>query len=814
MLGVALLLGATGGLVTGVAIGANRTATAYSRSLDQQAGFDVAATEELGNCVFPAADGSTFDCDLDHFAALPQFAELGRFTAFDVEVLTADGRNVAEEFRATFGLVILRPEEGFGTDVHRTKLLHGRAPQATDEVLIGVEIADRLGLAVGDVLQFRFIVRDPDDPDPIFGGSFPGEPQSMRVTGIGVAPGEIAPPSGAFFPIIQLARDFESELDLVSHRGVVATLQADSSFDDLNAELEERRILADYTGNLMADQTEAIQREIRLQAAALTLMALLGGFAGFAVLGQLLARHLRDAAASHRVLSDIGFGRRDLVVVGASRVVGIAIPAAVIAGGVALCVSPLMPIGVARVAEPDPGLRFSPVGILIGVIATGLLVIVAAIAPVWRHATRLRGTQGVRRPHELIGRMVPSPVTATGLRFAFGRGNGANVVPIGSSLLASAFGVTALVAAITFSSGLNHLLETPRLAGWNWDITIEYPQTPDEFGGTDIDSAAVAEVLGSDPDVEAFAFGTTTDHIFPNYPLRLGDEPLFVDAVSIAGYDIAPSVITGRAPTAPDEILIGPDTSEKLNLSIGDTVQVWGRTFFEDEHDVLLDMTIVGVGVIPILQDSTSRVGQGAALTYDGLRRLREEPFDSPGYYDTVFVTTRAGVAGETVANNMRSALGLSRDGATYLTTWDEPRDLLAVGSLRGVPQSLGLMMALLALASLVHLLLSAIRQRGRDIAVLKCIGMRPAQVRRAVAWQASITALVVLAIGVPLGLVVGRFAWLMFAADFGVVPEAITPWIALALLVAAALVVVNMAAAWPARRAANLAPATALKAG
>lgn len=817
MLGVALLLGVSGGLVAGLAIGAHRTSTAYERFLDQQRAYDVGALENLGNC-----ESGAEDCNLDHFASLSQLATVGRITVFQAEVLTADGKDVGETLPR---LLIVRPETGVGTDVNRTKVLSGRMPKGSREVMVGVEVADRLDIHVGDILQFRFLVTNPDDPDPFVGSHTLADPVSMSVAGIGVSPGEIAPPSGQFVAMIQLARDFATELDLVTIRGALAILQPDASFEDLVAEMTARRLIVDAS-TVVPDQAEAIQREVRTQAASLALMALLGGAASFAVLGQLLARHLRAAAKDHRTLSDIGFGRRELLTLGAWRGLAIAVTATAVASVVAVCVSPWMPIGVAAVAEPQPGLQFTPLRVLLGALVTGLLVLLAAIVPVWRQAGRLRQPSPPRHPHAIIGRVAPSPVLATGARFAFERGSGPHAVPLGSSLLAAAFGVMALAAAVVFASGLDHLLATPRLSGWNWDITIEYPQVPSDSDGDDfsselldVNSDELKAVLDANSDIESYAFGTTRQP-FPNYSLRLGDEAvpvvqLFVPMISIVGYEIGPTVIDGRAPSGPDEILLGPESLDDLDVEIGDTIKVWGRAYATedtDERDVVIDMTIVGSGVIPISEESSSRIGRGASMTYDGLRRLREEPFDSPGYYDTVFLNLRNGATAENVQRAVFAALGVPADGQKHFTTWDQPRELLALESLRTGPRGVAAMMAVLAVASVAHLLLSTVRMRRSDIAILKCIGMSPGQVRRAVSWQASITALAVLATGLPVGILAGRFAWLAFAEDFGAAPEAAVPFALFASVVVSALVLVNLAAVWPARRAAQQAPATVLK--
>jgi hypothetical protein len=52
---------------------------------------------------------------------------------------------------------------------------------------------------------------------------------------------------------------------------------------------------------------------------------------------------------------------------------------------------------------------------------------------------------------------------------------------------------------------------------------------------------------------------------------------------------------------------------------------------------------------------------------------------------------------------------------------------------------------------------------------VLKTLGLRRSQLLRLVSWQASALAAASLLVGLPLGLLAGRWAWLVFADSAGV---------------------------------------------
>ena len=78
---------------------------------------------------------------------------------------------------------------------------------------------------------------------------------------------------------------------------------------------------------------------------------------------------------------------------------------------------------------------------------------------------------------------------------------------------------------------------------------------------------------------------------------------------------------------------------------------------------------------------------------------------------------------------------------------------------------------------------------------------------RATVAWHAGIVAVIGLVVGIPLGLVVGRFVWAKLADELGVSADPTWPVVGVFLLVPVALLAVNLIAAFPARAAARTRP-------
>ncbi len=221
---------------------------------------------------------------------------------------------------------------------------------------------------------------------------------------------------------------------------------------------------------------------MRPQVGALTIFAVVIALTGLLLVGQALARQTFLDSVDHPTLRALGFGRAQLVAGDhAARGRWSPIAAALLAVVVAVAASPLTPIGVARNAEPDPGL-FVRRPRCSGSASSRVLVAVLALAVapgVVVHA-RVRGsgrpTRRRRGRRASLGGWacrVHRSLAGTGVRMALEPGRGRTAVPVRTTIVGAALAVATVVAALTFASSLDHLVSTPRLYGWSWDVRVE-----------------------------------------------------------------------------------------------------------------------------------------------------------------------------------------------------------------------------------------------------------------------------------------------------------------------------------------------------
>jgi hypothetical protein len=351
--------------------------------------------------------------------------------------------------------------------------------------------------------------------------------------------------------------------------------------------------------------------------------------------------------------------------------------------------------------------------------------------------------------------------------------------------------VAALTAALVFSASLDHLLATPQLYGVTWDASVQNLD-PDAPQGV----LPAARSIARDPRVAAWATG------YVGAPLNI--RGVAVDSMAMNpghGGSMLPVPIAGHLPDRPGQIALGARTLAAVHARLGQTIPVsLGGARPKP-------VRIVGIAVFPTLSD-TLTLGKGAASTIPGLLRLVPATFRAPAP-DHVLVRFRPGATGDEAGT-----LSARLDAAGPFTVQGPatPTDLVNFGRVQGLPLLLGGAMSLLALLTIVHLLVTSVRRRRRDLAVLRTIGFTRGQVRRTVTWQAGTLTAAALVIGIPAGIICGRLAWRAFSGGLGTLPVVALPVATLAVLVPAALVLSAAVAALPGESAARARPARILR--
>ena len=231
-------------------------------------------------------------------------------------------------------------------------------------------------------------------------------------------------------------------------------------------------------------------------------------------------------------------------------------------------------------------------------------------------------------------------------------------------------------------------------------------------------------------------------------------------------------------------------------------------------------MLISGRGVFPQMGQgsfSTTGLGSGAQLAGSHLRSSA-----SPGNCLPTTSSTGAGTTSSPSTSTVTrrqwtpiSAAGggvLDDDALALIRTEQPPTKIRDLDRVHVVPAMMATVLALIAVAALAHLLLTSVRERRRDLALLRTLGFSRWQLSAYVGWPASVIALARCFIGAPLGIALGRAVWRWFAGGLHAAAPAETPWTWLAVAALTTLAVANLVAAIPGRSAARTSPAIILR--
>lgn len=797
-LSLTLLLGVFGGIVLAAAAGARRTDTAYPRFLEHSDAADVAIV------------GAEREAS-DALERLPQVAAGETSARFFLNPVDASGRM---DLGAGQPVAAVSDLQGWG--VERPKLLAGRLPRADreDEALSSRVFAQRNHLDVGSTFTVRQFTSESDfenfDPNRV--EPWRGKPLTFTVVGIAVSPTDVVPTHESEWaqgltltPAFFRAHAEESVAPSQLIRFKPGTSMADfqgamGEVAKLHPELQE--VAVEPQAPLHAQ----VKRAIRPQAVALAIFALLSGIATFLILGHTISRQLAIESTDAPTLRALGMTARQLFTVAMLRVGCLAVVGSVLAVLIAIASSPLMPIGPARLAEPSPGFAVNGGLLTLGFLAVVVLMLARAALPAWRAAAvasqPLLGTaeltgagQGSRMADAAAQAGLPASAS-TGMRMALEPGHGRSAVPVRSTLVATVVAIASVAAAATFSANLKRLVDTPPSWGRGWDLTFDGHAAPL------VREPGIAR-LDSNPNVTAFAGGTVGFDVlvegkevptlgFDPQSSRSGKESVF------------PTLLEGRQPFNDSEIVLGTKVLRRIHRSVGDEVDV---RIGEASHR----MRVVGRAVFPsiggFLTEATG-LGTGAAVMPSLLTQGDPERTEEP--YTFFAVRVQPGISVEKLYEEVVRPGGPC-PFPCYLRP-AQPPEITNYKRILGTPLALAGVLALLAVATLAHTLVTSISRRRRDLAILKTLGFSRSQVSTTVAWQATTLAAIAAVVGLPLGVAAGRWGWSLLADQLGVDTSAVTPAVQILLALPAAVLVANLIAALPARAAAQTQPALALR--
>ena len=733
-----------GGLVLTLAAGVVRTTTAPDR--------------------YAEALGHRYDVSLEQFSGRPRTAEVAALpsvVAAESVTFVFGGLFGGEADVPVEGLMFAGAPEGIGA-----RVVEGRSarPSRSDEFVATWSWVEASGAQLGDEYVARTITQTQAD-ERGFDVDEPGGP-TVVATLVGIIDGpselEEAYPIAVFSPAL-LDMGGPGDVGVSASAGLVA-LRDGATADDLREELDGLDD-GDVFGVGRAELVPVGVRDAtETQGRALLVVAVIVGLAALAVLGQLATRFADQPASQRRTERAIGLSPRQLLIGPAMTAAVPLIAGAIGAGFVAFLASGLFPVGFVERLEPEPGLRFDPRFHLAGGPLLGALVL-AWIVVSLSLGRRQAGSTRVSTPSARFSGVLGSGRAVTGVRFALARhprDPGSARAPLVGLVVVLAV----LIGAVTFGASLGRFLDEPALRGAGYDFATG--------AGSDRVPPELRAMLDTDPDIaDVTLSGTTLAHV--------GSVALDLTGMEQVRGDLSPDLLEGDLPRSDDELALGRSAARDLEVEVGEEITLVGQ----DGRGTYL---VSGLVVMPSVEGGDG-LGQGGLVTLEGLRRI--EPDAELG---VALVRNRVGASG--VEERIRDATGIT------VGPMDLPAEVINLDRVRSTPFLVAASLAVLAVLSMGHQLLTSARRRRRDLAVFRTLGAERGWVSGVLHSQVTALAAAGALVALPLGVASGRLVYRMFIERIGALPDASVPYGQLGVGFVLLLIAGNAIAAFPARRA------------
>ncbi|GIH27685.1 hypothetical protein Aph01nite_59950 [Acrocarpospora phusangensis] len=781
---LAVLVALTLATVLAAVAGARRGASAQERLRAGALPADVLVQSQIP------------DFDWDRARALPGVAAVAPLA---VSAISVEGVQLGWDSAPPADAEVWR-------SVERPVVLAGRLPDPSrpDEVVVLPRFLDEYGKGVGDTVVIR--LSTPEEADLVGDSDGAGLRHGPRITAriVGVIRSPyFVDPSGALGTILPspgLFLKYRENFIGTDRRGgftigLVRLTDGEAGLPAFRARLAELTGLPAVKIENLAGVRRQVDRLLAYEAAVLLALGLAVLSAGALLAGQSAARLVSAAVPALRTLRAPGLTPRQAATAAALGPALASLAGSALGVLGAAAVSPWMPIGAAAAYEPRPGFDLDWAVLLPGLLGVPAVLAASAAGYAWILLAAARSPR--RRTPSLIAvaagrRGWPVPVQ-TGLRFALERGRGVDTLPVGSALTGTVAGVLGVMAAFTFAAGVHDAGVNPARYGQTHQLLVFIG-----FNGVGAPPDRLIPALAADPDVAGIeerpvSTVVSGDVTFALYGYAPGRHPI-----------PAGRLRAGRLPASDGEVLLAARTADTLGVGVGDRIALTGELGTRD-------VTVSGVGFVP--EGPANNYAEGALApdrVYHSLARSYE--------VGLALVALRPGADVAAVADRLGRVAsaavgGGSGDGDLGFVPFFEPRQLAEIRGISALPSALGGFLALLALAATGHTLAAGVRRRRHEVAVLRALGMTPAQSRWIVLTQAAVLALVGLAAGVPLGLALGRILWRGVAESAPMLYAPPTPGGTLLLIAPAALLAAACLSAWPARTAARIRVAAVLRA-
>ena len=820
----ALAVAVIGGLLGAVGLaslaGARRTDSAYGRYL-----ASINASTVMINVPGPVLSV------MQHIEHLPDVSSSAAWLGLNATPIV---RGKPDDSFLTNGVAGSLDGEYFRQD--KVTVLAGHLPPAgaTDEVVLTPGLARDFGVGVGGHVTWGF--------DRAFSknGIPTGEPpvdvgrQSFTVAAIAVVPPVLGDESdqveGALLPPAATARYLNGEfgfgwigLRLTDGTAGIPALQRELT--SYGTELSQQ---IHYPVSFLIRRMDVVQRAaqqaIKPAAFALAALGCLALLAMLILTGQGLAQLLRGSVADPLVMRGLGMSRGQAALASSGPGILAVLAAAAIAVAGAIALSPLAPVGEVRAYDPVRGVQVD--GLVTGSGTALILLLLCALLAglAWRSVRRADEPAAGRPAAAVTGAArVGLPLTAAiGIRHALEHATGRLRAPVRTSLAGSAAAVAAVTAALLFSASLGGLVSHPEQYGWNWTVLI---QSQGGYGAWE--PAAMVRLVSGQPGVTGWSeFGFSQLQISKaeaGAPVPQGAAGPLVPVLGLLqhrGAAVGPPTTSGHPLAGEYQVEFGAITMRQLGLHLGDQVRIWPDTRL---FTVVGTVTLPSVGVSQtehvslgtgaMMEESALEAVQELATRQSSLNTAYQNNAGDPGIPSAVAIDVSSAADASRLAARIIKAEPDKTPGGMYELPPQQGAQIINFRQMGALPLALALGVAAAAIVALALTVMASVRQRRRELALLKSLGMQGGQLRTIVASQAITIMVVAALVGVPVGVAGGRWTWTTFTNSIGVVPAPVVPVATLAIGIGGLIAAGALLALWPAAIAARTVPAVLLRA-